>query len=460
VDLRLAELGATRLAPFCECDTDYEAKSSAWMDESAAALLAALPAPEPGAASAPATPAPEAVSSMSAIGATPAAPATPKNGATTPYNRKNPFPAPLLENHPLNAKGSAKDTRHISISLQGSGLEYKPGDALGVMPRNCYELVDRIIIALNCLGNEKVVLEGGAAAILRSALLSTLDLRRGSAKLLAGLKDETRNPSEKRRLEDLLAGDGAAAKEYLEGKDVLDVLEDFPHTRLDAQRLVDSLGKLAPRLYSISSSPKENPGEVHLTVGIVRYEKDGRRRRGVASTYLAERVPLGMPVQVFVQPSAHFSLPPNPGTPIIMVGPGTGIAPFRAFLQERRVDNDPGRNWVFFGDQRRQYDFLYAEEFIAWQESGFLTRLDLAFSRDQEEKIYVQDRMLENSRELFAWLEEGAFFYVCGDAKRMAKDVETALLQVIAKEGGKTPDQAKDYLEAMKAQKRYLRDVY
>lgn len=483
LDARFAELGARRLVPFCECDTDYESRSSEWMSACAAALEALSSAA--GAAGSTGAAATEsgvahalpkingfdgnngvngANSVKTGHGAAPSAAPAPGAAPGATYGKKNPFPAPLLENHPLNAKGSAKDTRHISISLLGSGLEYKAGDALGVMPRNCYELVDRIILSLNCLGNEKVLLqggEGGETGILRSALLGRCDLRRATPKLLAHLGEDTRNPGEKRRLDDL-AGDEAKAKAYLESRDVLDVLEDFPHTRLEAQRLVETLGRLAPRLYSISSSPKENPGEVHLTVGIVRYRngEDTRVRRGVASTFLAERVPLGMPVPVFVQPSSHFSLPAEPGVPLIMVGPGTGIAPFRAFLQERRCLGDKGKNWLFFGDQRRRYDFLYGEEFVAWQESGFLTRMDLAFSRDQEKKIYVQDRMLERGKELYAWLEEGARFYVCGDAKRMAKDVETALLQVIGDGSGKGPEFAREYLEGMKTSKRYLRDVY
>ena len=458
VDKRLAELGASRLTPFFECDTDYESLAAQWMTDAVAALSAALPAPSAsgeaagrgdgrqngangnthgtvngtvnGSANGTANGVPHgaangavhaAPAATSVSGASSAAAAPAAGGAKSAFGKKNPFPAPLLENHPLNAKGSGKDTRHISLSLLGSGLTYKPGDALAVIPRNSYELVDRIIIALNCLGNEKVEVDGKETQILRSALLTTFDLRRATPRLLANLREDTRNPSDKRRLGGILAEE-EKTRDYLEGKDVIDVLEDFSHTRLEAQRLVDSLGKLAPRLYSISSSPRENPGEVHLTVGIVRYrnQPESRIRRGVASTYLAERVPLGMPVQVYVQPTSHFCLPEKPGTPIIMVGPGTGIAPFRAFLQERRVLGDPGRNWVFFGDQRRQYDFLYSEEFVAWKESGFLTRLDLAFSRDQEAKVYVQDRMLESARELYAWLEEGAYFYVCGDAKRMA----------------------------------------
>ncbi len=456
LDGRFAELGAKRLLPLCECDTDYEGPSEQWMGQALAALDATLPSPVvlPFYSVLESTPTPVTAKVNAST------PAASTIAATTPYSRKHPFPAPLLENHPLNAKGSAKDTRHLALSLLGSGLEYKVGDALGVFPRNCYELVDRVILSLNCLGNEKVTLDGDEETTLRAALISRLDLRRGSERLLFNIRQTCTNLGEKRRLDELLSEDGVKARPYLADKDVLDVLQDFPHTRLDAQPFVTSLGKIAPRLYSISSSPKENPGEVHLTVAIVRYAIAGRRRLGVASSFLAERVPLGMTVPVFVQPTAHFTLPSEAGRPIIMVGPGTGVAPFRAFLQERRQLGDIGKNWLFYGDQKRQYDFLYSEEFVAMEASGFLTKLDLAFSRDQEEKVYVQTRMLEQSKELFAWLEAGAHFYVCGDAKRMAKDVEEALLQVIAKESGQGPETARVYLDRMKDQKRYQRDVY
>jgi sulfite reductase (NADPH) flavoprotein alpha-component len=478
LDSRFAELGAKRLLPLCECDTDYEARAEEWMAHArgaleplAAALGGSAGTEAPAAPSAPAQPGAPAAAVIGTGGnvaaanghangtAKPAIPAAASAPAPA-YSRKHPFPAALLENHPLNAKGSAKDTRHIALSLLGSGLEYRVGDALGVYPRNCYELADRLILSLNCLGSERIVLEGGEEIALRVALINRLDLRRGSVKLLGRLLEACRNGGEQRRLRDLLAADGEKAKAYLAERDLLDVLEDFPHTRLDPQDLAAALPKLAPRLYSISSSPKENPGEVHLTLGVVRYLRDGRLRRGVASTFLAERVPLGLTVPVFVQPAAHFGLPADGGTPIIMVGPGTGVAPFRAFLQERRANGDRGRNWLFFGDQRRDYDFLYAGEFAAMRAAGHLSRLELAFSRDQQEKVYVQDRMLACSRDLFAWLEEGAHFYVCGDAKRMAKDVEAALLQVIAREGGKGPDEAKAYLEKMKEDRRYQRDVY
>jgi sulfite reductase (NADPH) flavoprotein alpha-component len=501
LDSRFAELGAKRMLPLCECDTDYEAKTEEWMAHARGALepLAAALGGSGGSSGASAEAAPAsatlshpAATGPSVIGANghshsaangsangasahgvsvngTSANGAPANGArgahgtaktATAHSRKNPFPAALLENHPLNAKGSAKDTRHIALSLLGSGLEYRAGDALGVQPRNCYELVDRVILSLNCLGNEKVALEGGEEMALRAALLNRLDLRRGSEKLLRRLLEVCRNGGEQRRLRELTSGGEEKLKPYLSERDLLDVLEDFPHTRIDAQDLAGTLPKLAPRLYSIASSPKENPGEVHLTIGVVRYLSDGRLRRGVSSTFLAERVPLGLTVPVFVQPAAHFGLPADGKTPIIMVGPGTGIAPFRAFLQERRANGDAGKNWLFFGDQRRRFDFLYSEEFAGMQAAGHLSRLDLAFSRDQEEKVYVQDRMLERSKELYAWLEEGAHFYVCGDAKRMAKDVEAALLHVIAKESGKGPDEAKAYLEKLKEGKRYQRDVY
>ncbi len=440
LDTRLAELGANRMLTLCECDTDFEVTAATWMEEVIRALLK-LPAPLPPG------------NTLSAAAVTPSA-------APQTYDRKHPFPAPLLENHPLNAKGSEKDTRHLVLSLLGSGLDYRVGDALGVQPRNCYELVDRIILGLNCLGNEKVTLNHGETFPLRSALLSQLDIGRVPPTLLGNLRQACSNRNEQAILDGLLAGTDIELREYLDGKDLLDVLEDFPHTRLDAQSLVESLGKLAPRLYSISSSPKEHPGEVHITVGIVRYAQGARLRRGVASAYLAERVPLGMPVSVYIQPSAHFTIPERPGTPIIMVGPGTGIAPFRAFLEERRALGDPGKNWLFFGDQRRKYDFPYGEELIAWHSDGFLTRLDLAFSRDQEEKIYVQHRILEQAEEVWLWLEQGAHFYICGDAKRMAKDVEQSLLAVISEKGGKNSDEAKEYLAAMQSQKRYQRDVY
>jgi sulfite reductase (NADPH) flavoprotein alpha-component len=463
LDGRFEALGAKRLLPLVACDTDFEATAQTWFEEvsAAAMVIASSGHTEATVTSGGSNPASAQAATASATASTDAAGTKPSAApAPSAYSRKNPFPAALLENHPLNAKGSSKDTRHLSFSLLGSGLHYKVGDALGVMPRNEYNLVDRIILRLNAFGSEAIAL-GNDPATLRQALLEKLDLRRASEGLLRAIQNGTKNPGERRRLGGLLAQpESEATTDYLAARDVLDVLEDFKHAHPDLQEVVAGLGKLAPRLYSIASSPLENPGEVHLCVGIQRVPLHGRLRRGVASTFLAERVPLGMPVPVYVQPTSHFTLPEKSGMPIIMVGPGTGIAPFRAFLQERRALGDTGKNWLFFGDQRRAYDFLYAEEFVDMEADGFLTKLSLAFSRDQEQKIYVQDRMLEAAEELYAWLEEGASFYVCGDAKRMAKDVDTALHQIIEQAGGKSPDQAREYVERLKKEKRYGRDVY
>lgn len=448
-DERFAVLGARRLRPLCECDTDYEATAHAWLESVMTELDKEIP---PGKTSA--TGSDNSVS----VGANNHSPL--QENANV-HDKKNPFPAALLENRPLNARASAKDTRHLAFSLVGSGLTYKAGDALGVMPRNDYDLADRLILRLNCGGNERVTLSWGEESTLRAALLGRLDLRRGSVKLLEAILQSARNPGERARLESLLAApDSEATSEYLATRDPLDVLDDFSKANPDPQAVIAALGRLTPRLYSIASSPKAHPGEVHLCVGIVRERVGGRLRRGVASTYLAERVPLGTTVPVYVQPSAHFGVPETPGTPLIMVGPGTGIAPFRAFLEERRERGDNGRNWLFFGDQKRAFDFLYADELGAMQRDGFLTRLDLAFSRDQEEKVYVQDRMLAQAGELFAWLEQGAHFAVCGDAKRMAKDVDAALHRIVATQGGMSEDKAKEYVENLKKTGRYARDVY
>jgi sulfite reductase (NADPH) flavoprotein alpha-component len=445
LDGRFAELGARRLRPLCECDTDYESAAAAWLAAVLEEIDKELPAGD-GAA-------PDAASARPRLAA-----ALP---AASSYDKKNPFPAALLENRPLNARGSAKDTRHLAFSLVGSGLEYKAGDALGVLPRNDYDLADRLILRLNCGGGERVALPWGEESTLRAALVARLDLRRGSVKLLEALLRGARNPAERARLEQLLAApESDETRAWLDERDALDVLDAFAKSNPDPQDVIAALARLTPRLYSIASSPKAHPGEVHLCVSVVRAQVGGRLRRGVASTYLAERVPLGTNVPVFVQPSAHFGVPENGDAPLIMVGPGTGIAPFRAFLEERQARGDKGRNWLFFGDQRRSRDFLYGEDLEALHGSGFLTRLDLAFSRDQAEKVYVQDRMLENARRLYAWLQEGAHFCVCGDAKRMAKDVDAALHRIVAQEGAMSEDKAKEYVEGMKKAGRYARDVY
>ena len=428
-DARLEALGAKRLLPRGECDADYEAAAKKWTDS----LWSQLGT---GAGSAGAT---AAVALQEPVKAA--------------YGKAHPYPARLLKNLPLNAPGSAKEVRHYEIALGGSGLSYEVGDALGVMPVNCEALVTEVLAALGATGDEPVLLENGVTP-LRLALAESFELGKPTQELLAAVARHA--PASE--LPTLLVPDKAdALKQWLHGRDVLDLLQLAPKS-ISVTELLPLLRKLSPRLYSISSSPKAHPGEVHLTVGAVRYEAHQRARKGVASTFLADRA--GDIVKIFVSPSHGFRPPPNPDAPMIMVGPGTGIAPFRAFLEERAATGAPGKNWLFFGDQKRSVDFLYEEQLLAWQDSGFLTRLDLAFSRDQTEKIYVQTRMKENAAELWSWLEAGAHFYVCGDASRMAKDVDQALHEAIQSAGGRSADEAKAYVEKMKSEKRYQRDVY
>lgn len=393
-DRRLAELGAKRLNDRVDCDVEYEEPAEAWFQSFLAKLDESSPA---------ALPAPSSIAAEE-----------PEKDSS--FGKSNPFPAQLKTNRLLNAAGSDKETRHFEIVLEGSGLSYEVGDALGVLPTNCPDLVASVIKAAGLTGEEKISVSSGGEVVLREALLGRFDLT--------------------------------------------PFLTALPEKGVTASDLVASLRKLQPRLYSISSSPKAHPGEVHLTVGIVRYELNGRPCKGVCSTFLADRVTGGASVPVFVHKSPSFRLPQDLSKPVIMVGPGTGIAPFRAFLEERRATGATGKNWLFFGDQKSSTDFLYKEEMEELQRDGFLTRLDLAFSRDQAEKIYVQHRMAEQAAELWSWLEEGAYFYVCGDAKRMAKDVDAALHQVAETAGGLTPEAAAEFIKQLKSQKRYLRDVY
>jgi sulfite reductase (NADPH) flavoprotein alpha-component len=385
-DERLAELGAKRLLPRVDCDVDEEAKGHQWFAD----LMKLL--------------APDAT-------ATPDAPAAPD---TQCFDKTRPFPAVLKTNRVLTGEGSAKETRHFEIVLDGSGLEYEAGDALGVVPSNCPDLVAEILSAAGLDGMETVALKDGSSMTLREALISRLDL----SPFLAAL----------------------------------------PQPGTTAADLVAPLRPLQHRLYSISSSPKAHPGEVHLTVGIVRYELDGRQRKGVCSTFLADRANAAVPV--FIHKSPGFRLPQDFTRPVIMIGPGTGVAPFRAFLEERRATAPNSRNWLFFGDQHVATDFLYRNELEAMFAEGVLTHLDTAFSRDQERKIYVQDRMMERAATLWEWIGDGAHIYVCGDAKRMAKDVDAALHRIVAAQGNLSEEDAKAFINRLKTEKRYQRDVY
>jgi sulfite reductase (NADPH) flavoprotein alpha-component len=435
-DERLTTLGAKPILPRTDCDVDYEASANKWITDVWTALAGA---------SVTSTPVIEIATAPS------------QSEAKPKFSRTNPYPARLVTNRLLNGAGSAKETRHIEISLEGSDLQYEVGDALGIVPRNCSDYVAELIRIGGWNPSETVALPDDKTATLEEALISRLDLRKPTSALL----DAVAKTEGCERFIDLLTPERKTLlQEYLAAREVIDLLYEFPHFRPGAAEFVKLLGKIQPRLYSISSSLRAFPNQVHLTVGIVRYETNGRARKGLCSTFLADRVvPSAGTVPVFVQPSHGFKLPKDPATAIIMVGPGTGIAPFRAFLHERKATAAPGKNWLFFGDQQSTCDFLYRDELDSLKKDGFLARLDTAFSRDQKEKIYVQNRMLENAAELFSWLENGAHFYVCGDAKRMAKDVDTALHKII-EHAGRTPDQSAEYISKLKSEKRYQRDVY
>lgn len=393
LDERLSELGAQRVIDRVDCDVDFDEPAASW------AARAWTVFGEGGAEKA------------SAIAEVKVA-----EEAQTGWTKKNPFQANMVWNEVLNAKGSAKETRHLAFSLAGSGLTYEPGDALGVFARNGPLMVDGIIAAHRLSASAVVPLPDGGEGTLRDALINHYECRKYHGVV--------------------------------------------PAEPVDLQTWVAGLRKLQPRFYSIASSVKAHPDEVQLCVAVVRYEQDGTRHEGVASTFMADRLPVGETTGIFFQPAKHFRLPESGEVPIIMVGPGTGIAPFRAFLEEREARKSTGKNWLFFGDQSAATDYLYEAQLEGWKASGVLTELDLAFSRDQPEKIYVQHRMIEKGAKLWDWLEEGAHFYVCGDASRMAKDVDAALHQVISTYGGKTEEEAAAYVAELKKAKRYARDVY
>jgi sulfite reductase (NADPH) flavoprotein alpha-component len=431
-DGALEKHGAKRVSPRMDCDLDYDAPFGRWLESALVALSdpSVLAAGE-GAVETATGP------SVPAGGVSAGATATLTAPATITYSKSNPFPAPVLAVRNLNGEGSAKEVNHVEFSLEDSGLVYEAGDALAVLPQNCPALVDEVLALLGCDGEEPVNTAAGERP-LRTALLQYFDLGKPSPELIRLLGIQP--PSTPLHVIDALATAGAR--------------------RPNPNEFAAVVKKLQPRLYSISSSPKAHSGQVHLTVGAVRYEANGRVRKGVCSTFLAERALAGGTVGVYVHSNKNFRPPATPDTPMIMVGPGTGIAPFRAFLQERVATGARGRNWLFFGDQRSATDFLYRAELERWLADGHLTRLDTAFSRDQAEKIYVQHRMLEQANELWAWLEAGAHVYVCGDASRMAKDVDAALHRVIEIAGGKSPEDAAAYVQNLRTTKRYARDVY
>jgi sulfite reductase (NADPH) flavoprotein alpha-component len=427
IDARLEALGGKRIAPQVDCDLDYEEPAAAW---SGTALEELATRAEPEAAAVPGR--------GDIIHVDFAAPAAP-----SPYSRTNPFTAEITESINLNSSRSTKQTIHLEVSLEGSGLAFAPGDSIGVVPENQPEMVEAVLRAAGLADDRE----------LSAQLAGAFDITVLSRQVIEAYAAINPDPG----LRDLIAGD--AWRSYLEGRQIVDLLEDFP-AELSPSQLAGLLRKLPPRLYSVASALEANPDEAHLLVGVVRYRSHGRARSGVASSFVAERMRPGDKLEIYVKPNKNFRLPDDPDRPIVMIGPGTGVAPFRAFLQYRQATGAPGRNWLFFGDRNFTHDFLYQLEWQEWLKDGVLSRLDVAFSRDQPEKIYVQHRIWERRAELFAWLEDGAHLYVCGDEKAMAKDVHATLAAIVADQSGRSPADAEAYLTDLKKARRYQRDVY
>ena len=427
-DAVLEKLGAQRLMSRVDCDVDYDDDAAAWID----ALLSEV--------STAATPA--------------AAAAKPSSAGGVQYDKRHPYQAEVLENINLNGRGADKETRHIELAVPGLG--YQPGDALGVLARNDPALVEALLGALD-LPATGPVRAGDTSVPLTQALIHHYEittLTRPFLAAYAALADSA-------KLTALLAeGNEDALRAYLAGRQIIDVVREFPVPGLTAEQFTALLRRLPPRLYSLASSQAASPDEAHITVAAVRYESLGIPRQGVASTWLADRVKPGDTVPVFIEHNDNFRLPTSPDTPVIMIGPGTGVAPFRAFLQEREAQGAGGRNWLFFGDRHFHTDFLYQTDWQGWLKGGLLTRMDVAFSRDQAQKVYVQQRLRERAGDLYAWLQDGAHVYVCGDATAMAADVHAALRDIVAGEGRLTAEAAEDYLRELARGRRYQRDIY
>ncbi|MFD2618653.1 assimilatory sulfite reductase (NADPH) flavoprotein subunit [Terrilactibacillus laevilacticus] len=436
-DKRLEELGGERLYPRVDCDLDYEEPAAEWFegvleklkeDQAKSTLIEGIQGQE------------QSITDSSN------------------YSKTNPFKAEVLENINLNGRGSNKETHHLELDLEGSNLTFEPGDSLGILPENDPAIVNAIIERLGWNPDESITLnKQGDILSIREALSTYFDITTLTKPLLEKAAELSDNEELKQLVESNNREDITA---YADGRDLLDLIQDFGPWKASAADFIKILRKLPARLYSIASSLKANPDEVHLTIGKVSYHAHGRDRKGVCSGQIAEQVKTGDRLSVYVQKNDNFRLPENPNSPVIMIGAGTGVAPYRAFLQEREALGTAGESWLFFGDQHFVTDFLYQIEWQKWLKDGVLSRLDIAFSRDTAEKVYVQHRMLEKSKDLYQWLEKGAHVYVCGDEKHMAKDVHQALLTIIEKEGNKSPEEADDYLASMRKEKRYQRDVY
>lgn len=431
-DNKLAELGAERLLDRVDADVEYQAAAAEWRARVVEALKARAPVAAPA--------------QLATSGAV-------NDIHTSPYTKEAPLTATLSVNQKITGRNSEKDVRHIEIDLGDSGLRYQPGDALGVWYQNDPQLVKELVELLWLKGDEPVTVEGKTLP-LSEALQWHFELTVNTATIVENYATLTRSESLLP-----LVGDKAQLQQYAAATPIVDMVR-FSQAQLDAEALIGLLRPLTPRLYSIASSQAEVESEVHVTVGVVRYEIEGRARAGGASSFLADRVEEDGEVRVFIEHNDNFRLPANPETPVIMIGPGTGIAPFRAFMQQRAADGAQGKNWLFFGNPHFTEDFLYQVEWQSYVKEGLLTRIDLAWSRDQQQKIYVQDKLREQGAELWRWINDGAHIYVCGDANRMAKDVENTLLEVIAEYGAMDAEAADEFLSELRVERRYQRDVY
>ncbi len=431
-DNKLAELGAERLLDRVDADVEYQAAAAEWRARVVEALKARAPVAAPA--------------QLTTSGAV-------NDIHTSPYTKEAPLTATLSVNQKITGRNSEKDVRHIEIDLGDSGLRYQPGDALGVWYQNDPQLVKELVELLWLKGDEPVTVEGKNLP-LSEALQWHFELTVNTATIVENYATLTRSESLLP-----LVGDKAQLQQYAAATPIVDMVR-FSPAQLDAEALIGLLRPLTPRLYSIASSQAEVESEVHVTVGVVRYEIEGRARAGGASSFLADRVEEDGEVRVFIEHNDNFRLPANPETPVIMIGPGTGIAPFRAFMQQRAADGAQGKNWLFFGNPHFTEDFLYQVEWQSYVKEGLLTRIDLAWSRDQQQKIYVQDKLREQGAELWRWINDGAHIYVCGDANRMAKDVENTLLEVIAEYGAMDAEAADEFLSELRVERRYQRDVY
>ncbi|MCL8208218.1 MAG: flavodoxin domain-containing protein [Actinomycetia bacterium] len=434
LDARLAELGASRVAPLGLCDVDYEEEAARWITQVVARWAAASL---------------EAAQVLS-----PPAPSVRASAERAPgSDARHAVWAEVLENLVLNGRGSDKETRHLEVAWQDDWAPVEPGDALAVFPQNDPDLVDALLAATGWDPEEPVAVgPDGPVVRLREALLERYEITSVRPQLVGAVAQAAGRRA--------VVGAGEAPGDVVQGRDVLDVVQDFGLAGCPPAVILPHLAPLRPRQYSVASSLRYAPGEVHLTVRVVRYAAGGRRRSGVCSGYLADRVRPGDRLRVFVEANRRFKLPPDPDAPVIMIGPGTGVAPFRAFLQEREATGARGPTWLFFGDRRFRTDFLYQTEWLRWLGEGVLTRMDVAFSRDGPRKVYVQDRLREHARDVYAWLEAGAYVYVCGDAARMAPEVDRTLREIVASVRGGGPDAAEAYLRDLAAAGRLRRDVY